>query len=52
MPAWKGILDDEEMWKVVNFIRHLPPKGSLGTPEVYKEEQEEHGHTQGHKHHD
>jgi mono/diheme cytochrome c family protein len=52
MPAWKGILDDEEMWKVVNFIRHRPPKGSLGTPEVYKEEQEEHEHTQGHKHHD
>jgi len=45
MPAWKGNLSDEEMWKVVHFIRHLPPKGSLGIPEVYKEEQEEHKHT-------
>ena len=42
MPAWKGTLTDEEMWKVVHFIRHLPPKGSLGIPEVYKEEQEQH----------
>jgi hypothetical protein len=23
---------------------HLPPKGSLGIPEVYKKEQEEHQH--------
>ena len=45
MPAWKGDLSDEEMWKVVHFIRHLPTKGSLGIPEVYKEEQEEHKHT-------
>jgi mono/diheme cytochrome c family protein len=50
MPAWKGLLSDEEMWKVVNFIRHLPAKGSLGIPEIYKEEQEEHEHLQGHKH--
>jgi mono/diheme cytochrome c family protein len=52
MPAWKGILDDEEMWKIVNFIRHLPPKGSLGIPDIYKEEQEKHEHMQGDKHHD
>jgi S-disulfanyl-L-cysteine oxidoreductase SoxD len=52
MPAWKGILDDEEMWKVVNFIRHLPPKGSLGTPDVYTEEQEKHENMQEHKHDD
>src|ERR1700716_4326056 len=44
MPSWKGILSDEEMWTVVNFIRHLPPKGSLGIPAVYKQEQEEHQH--------
>jgi mono/diheme cytochrome c family protein len=42
MPAWKGILEDDEMWKIVRYIRHLPAKGSLGTPEVFKEEQEEH----------
>jgi mono/diheme cytochrome c family protein len=42
MPAWKGILTDEEMWKIVDYLRHLPAKGSLGVPEVYKEEQKEH----------
>lgn len=52
MPAWKGVLDDEEMWKVVNFIRHLPPKGSLGVPDIYKEEQKKHEKTQEHNHHD
>jgi cytochrome c553 len=51
MPAWKGILSDEEMWKVVNYIRHLPPEGSLGIPEIYKEEQEEHEHMRGHEDH-
>jgi len=44
MPAWKGTLSDEEMWKVVDFLRHLPPKGSLGIPDVYREEQKEHEH--------
>jgi mono/diheme cytochrome c family protein len=48
MPSWKGTLSDEEMWKIVNFMRHLPPKGSLGIPAVYNEEQEEHQHM--HKH--
>ncbi len=42
MPAWKGILNDDEMWKIVHYIRHLPPAGSLGVPAVYKQEQEEH----------
>ena len=44
MPAWTGIVDDDEMWKIVHYIRHLPPKGSLGVPTVFKEEQEEHEH--------
>jgi mono/diheme cytochrome c family protein len=48
MPSWKGILSDDEMWKIVNFMRHLPAKGSLGIPAVYKEEKEEHQHA----HHD
>lgn len=30
MSAWKGILSDDEMWSMVRYIRHLPPKGSLG----------------------
>ena len=44
MPGWKGILTDEEMWNLVHYIRHLPAKGSLGTPDIYKEEAEEHEH--------
>jgi mono/diheme cytochrome c family protein len=42
MPAWKDILSDDEMWKIVHYIRHLPPKGSLGAPDVYREEAAEH----------
>jgi mono/diheme cytochrome c family protein len=36
MPAWKGILDDEEMWAIVHYLRHLPGKGSLGAPTFYE----------------
>lgn len=56
MPGWKGILDDDEMWNMVHYIRHLPPKGSLGAPGIYKEEAEEHekmehsGKTKPHSH--
>jgi mono/diheme cytochrome c family protein len=42
MPGWKGILDDDEMWNIVRFIRHLPAKGSLGAPQVYAEGEEQH----------
>jgi len=35
MPASKGILNDEEIWKIIQYIRHLPAKGSLGEPAVY-----------------
>ena len=42
MPGWKGILEDDEMWKIVHYIRNLPAKGSLGAPAIYKEEEEEH----------
>ena len=49
MPSWKGTLTDEEMWKIVVFLRNLPPKGSLGIPAVYKEEQEEHELMHKHK---
>lgn len=44
MPGWKGILEDDEMWNIVHYIRHLPAKGSLGIPQIYKEEAEEHEH--------
>jgi mono/diheme cytochrome c family protein len=45
MPGWKGILTDDEMWKMVLFIRHLPAKGSLGDPAIFKEEAEEREHS-------
>jgi mono/diheme cytochrome c family protein len=51
MPAWKGTLSDEEMWKVVDFLRHLPAKGSLGIPDIYKEEEEQHERMKAEKHH-
>ena len=42
MPGWKDILTDEEMWKMVLHLRHLPAKGSLGAPDIFKEEAEQH----------
>ena len=47
MPGWQNILEDDEMWKIVRFIRHLPAAGSAGIPEIYKEEQEQHEHAKG-----
>lgn len=35
MPASKDMFHDEEIWQLVLYIRHLPPKGSLGEPAVY-----------------
>lgn len=35
MPAGRGILNDEEIWRIVLYIRHLPPAGSLGEPAMY-----------------
>jgi mono/diheme cytochrome c family protein len=35
MPGSKGTLSDEEIWSMVVFIRHLPPAGSQGEPEMY-----------------
>ena len=42
MPAFPDDPSDDEQWKIVLYIRHLPPKGSLGIPDVYKEGEEEH----------
>jgi len=38
MLAAKGILNDDEIWSLVSYIRHLPPKGNLGEPRVYSED--------------
>jgi mono/diheme cytochrome c family protein len=35
MPAARDIFHDEEIWQLVLYIRHLPPKGSLAEPKVY-----------------
>jgi len=37
MPASKDVFRDEEIWELVLYVRHLPPKGSLGAPSVYGE---------------
>jgi mono/diheme cytochrome c family protein len=50
MPGWKGILTDEEMWNLVRFIRHLPPKGSLGAPPVFQHAAQQHEHAHTHPH--
>ena len=54
MPGWKGILEDDEMWSIVRFLRHLPEKGSQGIPEAFREAAEEHQemtHPQDHPEH-
>jgi len=35
MPGSKGTLSDDELWSIVLFLRHLPPAGSQGSPEMY-----------------
>ena len=35
MPGSKGILSDDELWAIVIYLRHLPPAGSQGVPDVY-----------------
>jgi mono/diheme cytochrome c family protein len=35
MPESKGMLSDDEIWSIVIYLRHLPPAGSLGEPEMY-----------------
>ena len=39
MPASHGILNDDEIWSIVVYLRHLPPAGSLGEPRVYSGEE-------------
>ncbi len=35
MPGSKDILSDGDIWSIVVYLRHLPPAGSLGEPEMY-----------------
>jgi mono/diheme cytochrome c family protein len=35
MPGSKGILSDDEIWSIIVYLRHLPPLGSVGEPEMY-----------------
>lgn len=35
MPGSKGILSDDELWSIVVYMRHLPPAGTGGTPQMY-----------------
>jgi mono/diheme cytochrome c family protein len=35
MPGSQGTLSDDELWSIVVFLRHLPPAGSQGTPDMY-----------------
>ena len=36
MPPTSGDFSDDDIWLMVLYIRHLPPKGSLGVPQVYR----------------
>jgi mono/diheme cytochrome c family protein len=42
MPGWKGLLEDDQMWRMVRYIRRLPARGSSGIPEVFTPEGKEH----------
>lgn len=35
MPGSRGILSDDELWSIVIYMRHLPPAGSVGEPDMY-----------------
>ena len=35
MPGSKGTLSDDELWSIVVYLRHLPPAGSKGIPDMY-----------------
>jgi len=35
MPGSKGTLSDDELWSIIIFLRHLPPAGSQGVPDMY-----------------
>jgi len=35
MPGSKGTLSEDELWSIVIYLRHLPPAGSQGVPDIY-----------------
>jgi cytochrome c553 len=35
MPGSAGTLSDDELWSIIVFLRHLPPAGSQGVPDLY-----------------
>jgi len=35
MPGSKGLLGNDELWSIVIYLRHLPPAGTQGVPEMY-----------------
>jgi mono/diheme cytochrome c family protein len=35
MPGSQGTLSDDELWSIVVYLRHLPPAGSQGVPDIY-----------------
>jgi mono/diheme cytochrome c family protein len=35
MPGSKGTLSDDELWSIIVYLRHLPPAGSQGVPDMY-----------------
>jgi mono/diheme cytochrome c family protein len=35
MPGSKGTLSDDELWAIITYLRHLPPAGSQGIPDMY-----------------
>lgn len=35
MPGSQNILSDDEVWSIVVYLRHLPPAGASGEPEMY-----------------
>jgi mono/diheme cytochrome c family protein len=37
MPRANGILNDDEIWSIVTYIRNLPAAGSLPEPPAYKD---------------
>jgi mono/diheme cytochrome c family protein len=55
MPAWDGIMSDEEIWKVVAFIKHsdkLPPETAAVWQTLASEPTEIEEHTPGQHEHD
>jgi len=37
MPRASGILNEDEIWSIVTYIRHLPPAGTLPDPPAYRD---------------